>query len=365
MKRICHITTVHTRYDVRIFHKECKSLSKYYKVYLIVADGLGDEVKEEINIIDIGLRQSSRLKRARVDSAKALKKAKELDCDLYHFHDFELIKTGVKLKKKGKKVIYDAHEDLPRQIYGKPYLKEFLKPVISKIIEWQENKASKKFSYICTATPYIRNRFLNINKNTIDINNYPIIGELLKNTGKKSNNFCYTGGITSVRGIINIVKAMKDIESLLILAGPSGKSSYMSEMKNLDEWKKVNYLGLVDRTELGEIMSSSLAGIVTFLPFPNHVNAQPNKIFEYMSAGIPIIASNFQLWKDIIEKNNCGICVNPENSKEISKAMQYMKDNLEKVKQMGKNGQKMIKEKYNWNIEEKKLFNVYKKVLND
>jgi len=363
MKKICHITTVHPRNDVRIFHKECKSLSKYYEVYLIVADGKGDEEKDDVKIIDIGLRQNSRIKRARIDSKKALRKAIELNCELYHFHDFELIKVGVKLKRVAKKVIYDVHEDLPRQIYGKPYIKNFLKPVVSKLIEWQENKASEKFDYICTATPYIRDRFSEININTTDINNFPIIGELAKITIQKENKFCYTGGITLIRGIINIVKAMKNVNSKLVLAGPVGKSSYMSEMEGLDEWKKVNYLGLVDRIELGKTMSSSIAGIVTFLPYPNHINAQPNKIFEYMSAGIPIIASNFKLWKDIIEKNNCGICVNPEKPEEIADAMQYMSDNPLEVKQMGENGQKMVQEKYNWNKENEKLIQIYKNIL--
>ncbi len=174
MNKICHITTVHPRYDVRIFHKECKSLSKYYEVYLIVADGLGDDEKDNVNIIDIGLRQTSRLKRAIIDSEKAFKKALDLNCDLYHFHDPELVKIGVKLRKKGKKVIYDTHEDLPRQILGKPYLNKFIKPVLSKLIERQENKAAKQFDYICCATPYIRDRFKKINKNTVDINNFPI-----------------------------------------------------------------------------------------------------------------------------------------------------------------------------------------------
>ncbi len=364
MKKICHISTVHPRFDVRIFHKECKSLSKIYNVNLIVADGLGNEEKDNIKIFDIGLRQTSRIKRAKIDSAKALKKALELDCDLYHFHDPELIKIGEKLKKAGKKVIYDTHEDLPRQIYGKPYIKPYLKPLIAKAIEWQENKAAKKFDYICAATPFIRDRFKKINPNTIDINNYPILGELYNATSNKTNTFCYTGGITEERGIINLVKALKDINTKLILAGPVNNKSYLNEMKKLKEWNKVDFLGLVDRNEVRNIMSKSIAGLVTFLAMPNHINAQPNKIFEYMSSCIPVIGSNFDLWKSIIEDNNCGLCVTPDKPEEITKAMKYLQNNPDIAKQMGKNGQKAVLEKYNWNIEEQKLFNVYNEILN-
>ena len=152
MQKVCHITTVHSRYDTRIFLKECSSLTKLYKVFLIVADGLGDEVKNNVHIYDIVWSQSSRLKRARIDSRKAFKKAFKLNCDLYHFHDPELIKIGVKLKNLNYNVIYDVHEDLPKQIYGKHYLKNWMKPAVSNFIKYQEDNAAKKFDYVITAT---------------------------------------------------------------------------------------------------------------------------------------------------------------------------------------------------------------------
>ena len=359
IKNICHITTVHPRNDIRIFHKQCKSLSKNYNVKLIVADGKGNATVDNIMIIDLGLRQQSRIKRARIDSKKALTKALELNCDVYHFHDPELIKIGVQLKKAGKKVIYDTHEDLPRQILSKPYINKYIKPLLSRFIEWQENKAAKQFDYICSATPFIRDRFQKINKNTVDINNYPIIGELQSSNVKKENCFCYTGGITEERGIINIVKAIDKLDTKIILAGSVDSENYLKKMETLPEWKKIDFLGLVERKEVAEIMSKSIAGIVTFLPMPNHINAQPNKIFEYMSSGIPVIGSNFNLWKEIIEENNCGICVDPTKPSEISKALLKLKNNPNIVTEMGKNGQKAVLEKYNWKVEEGKLFRVY------
>lgn len=358
-KDICHITTVHPRNDIRIFHKECKSLSKKYNVSLIVADGKGDENIDGINIIDIGLRQNSRLKRARIDSVKALRKALSLDCSLYHIHDPELTKMGVKLKERGKKVIYDTHEDLPRQIAGKPYISSYLKPIVARLVEWQENGAAKKFDYICSATPFIRDRFLKINSNTIDINNYPILGELYTPDIKKEDVFCYTGGITEERGIINIVMALKNSNLKVVLAGPVDNDNYLKRMAHLPEWENVDFRGLVDRKEVGRIMSSSIAGLVLFLPFPNHINAQPNKIFEYMSAGVPVIGSNFALWKSIIVDNNCGLCVNPEKPEEIAEAMNYLKDNPKIAQEMGENGKRTVLDVYNWANEEKKIFKVY------
>jgi glycosyltransferase involved in cell wall biosynthesis len=102
-----------------------------------------------------------------------------------------------------------------------------------------------------------------------------------------------------------------------------------------------------------------MAGIVTFLPVPNHINAQPNKLFEYMSSSLPVIASHYPLWKGIVEKYDCGICVDPENSKEIAEAINYILANPLNANRMGINGRKAIKEVFNWEQEEQKLAELY------
>ena len=110
MVTITHLTSAHPRYDTRIFFKECISLAKNYKVNLIVADGLGDEEKNTVYIYDVG-KVEGRLNRIFKTTKKVLQRAIELDSDVYHLHDPELIPIGLKLKKMGKKVIFDAHED--------------------------------------------------------------------------------------------------------------------------------------------------------------------------------------------------------------------------------------------------------------
>jgi len=106
-----------------------------------------------------------------------------------------------------------------------------------------------------------------------------------------------------------------------------------------------------------------MAGLVLYHPVPNHTDAQPNKLFEYMSAGIPVISSNFPLWKEIVEGHQCGICVDPLKPDEIAKAIQWILDNPEKAKKMGENGRRAVEEKYNHTVEEKKLLTLYKLLL--
>ena len=367
MKKICHITTVHSRFDTRIFLKECISLSKLFEVHLIVADGLGSEVKNKVHVQDIGLRSSSRLKRAAYDSFKAYNRAKELDCELYHFHDPELIPIGLKLKKLGKKVIFDAHEDLPKQILSKPYLNKFLLLVLSKIISFYEYYSCSRFDYIIAATPFIKTKFLKINSNSEVINNFPILGELSNDVkwSDKENIISFVGGITKIRGIKELLEAIKisEFNFKLNLIGEFYPKKFKEELGGLLKDEKVNLLGYLNRNEVASCLKKSKIGIVTFLPSPNHIDSQPNKMFEYMSSGIPVIGSNFPLWKTIIDGNNCGLTVDPKNQQEICNSIEDLLSKDKLAEEMGLNGKKAVKEIYNWGIEERKLLTIYKEIF--
>ena len=363
--KICHLSSAHKRDDIRIFRKQCLSLSKAgFNTSLIIADNLGDKIVENIQIFDVG-KELSRSKRMLKTPKKIYKKALEIDAELYHFHDPELLFTGLKLLKKGKKVIFDAHEDLPRQIIGKPYLNKAIKPLLSFFIEKFENFAAKKFTHILTATPTIRDRFLKLNNNTTDINNFPLLNELHSEgkTINKKNQICYVGGITKIRGLKQVIDSLEYTDVKLKIAGAFQNETFKNQVKQSKGWEKVEELGLLSRQDVKNLLAESKAGIVTFLPVPNHIDAQPNKIFEYMSANLPIIGSNFDLWKQIIEVNNCGLCVNPENPKKIAEAINTIVNDDKLIHSMGENGRKAVEKKYNWQNEEIKLLNIYKKIL--
>ncbi|PCI48055.1 MAG: glycosyl transferase [Alphaproteobacteria bacterium] len=364
-KKICHMTSVHGRYDIRIFHKECKSLSKAgYEVHLIVADGKGDEVIDHITIHDVG-KSKNRFVRMWKTTKRVLNKARKVNADLYHFHDPELLVVGLLLKGENKHVIYDVHEDLPRDILAKEWIHPWLRKLISKLVEAFENFAAKKFSAIVVVVNSIKERFDKMSTSSVIINNFPILDEFKEiNAWKdRKNEICFVGGISKARGIFPLVRSLDGSDYTLNLAGRYSSKGLREELRKTPGWKNVNEKGYLDRLSVKKILDRSKVGIVHVFPSLNSIAPQPNKLFEYMAAGIPAIVAKVPHWKNIVEKNNCGICVNIENPEEIAKAVGYLLGNQKEAEIMGLNGRKAVEEIYNWSKEEKKLISLYESLL--
>jgi glycosyltransferase involved in cell wall biosynthesis len=368
VKKIAHLTSVHPRDDVRVFLKECRTLAEHgFAVSLVVADGKGNEVKAGVSIVDVGKSVGGRLSRMTSTTRRILTRALELNADLYHLHDPELLPLAAKLKKSGKKVIFDSHEDFPADILGKPYLHPVVRQVVSRLFAVYEKRACKRLDFIVAATPTIRDKFKRLGFLSIDINNYPLVEELSEQVewiGHRGA-VCYIGAMTSLRGLPELVDAMAHVESgvQLLLAGKFSDDVTSTRCRQSPGWGRVNELGFVGREEVRSVMQSAYAGVVTFLSAPNHVDSQPNKMFEYMSAGIPVIASNFPLWRELIENGQCGICVDPSQPEEIAAAINYLHANQDEAQRMGHRGRKAVLERYNWSVEQPKLFSLYRDLL--
>ncbi|MFZ9848364.1 MAG: glycosyltransferase family 4 protein [Flavobacteriales bacterium] len=361
--KVCHFTSAHKSGDVRIFLKECVSLAAAGHSVTLVAANCATEVLQGVNVVGVEVPVSGRFTRMSKAAKIVFKKVLTIDADVYHFHDPEMLRFALKLKKKGKKVVYDVHEDVPRQILGKYWINKYLRKAISVSFEAFENYVAKRVDFVVAATPFIRDRFLKINKNCIDVCNYPILDDHVFDVDwkNKGNEICYVGGITKVRGIVELLNSLEGTSVQLNLAGDFSPLELKSELESLAGWKNVNNIGFVGRTEIYGIFSSSKIGVVTLHPIVNYLDSLPIKMFEYMMAGIPVIASDFPLWKQIIEEYNCGICVDPQNPNEIRKAILSLLSNDELAEKMGQNGKKVVFEKFNWKVEENKLLNLYKR----
>ena len=369
MTKVCHITTVHEPFDTRIFHKEARSLVRAGYDVTLIAPHEKDEIIDGVKIIALS-KPKNRFSRILFTTKEAYRKALEEKADIYHFHDSELLGCGVKLKKKtGAKIIYDSHEDTSKQIISKTWIPKIFRKTISRGFNYYEKRKAKKFDFIIVVTSEIKKSFFGVGIENIEvIENYPIIDYFLKikeSTNKKmigeKIRLIYSGGIVRVRAIKEIIESLSLVEKnvKLILVGKFQDKGLEEELRKMATWEKVDFKGWLSQKENYQLMEEADIGLACFYPEPNHLKSIPNKLFEYMSAGIPIIVSDFPLWRNIIEKENCGLSVDPKNPKEIARAINYLAENPQKATQMGENGKRAVLEKYNWERESRKLFEIY------
>lgn len=361
--KIAHLTSAHPRHDIRIFVKECSTLARAgHAVTLVVADGNGDEILNGVHIHDVGAKTGGRLQRMTATVDKVYRAALALKPDLVHFHDPELLLAARKLKNHGIRVVYDVHEDLPRQILAKHWIPAVLRPLLSRAFEMLENRAARRFDAVVTSTPHIRERFAPLNPHTIDVCNYPIIEELVRDTpwDSRRNEVCYLGGISRIRGIGTIVDALPQVTARLNLAGIWSETGLRRELEARPGWSRVNDLGVLDRSGVADVLARSKVGLVTLFPTPNYVDALPIKLFEYMAAGMPVVASDFPLWRGIVEDAGCGVLVDPEDPDAIAAALNRLLADDERAAAMGASGQQTVKAKYSWTVEGDKLAALYR-----
>ncbi|MGB4182188.1 MAG: glycosyltransferase, partial [Dethiobacteria bacterium] len=217
--------------------------------------------------------------------------------------------------------------------------------------------------------PKIAERFPS--KKTVVVQNFPVLGELSIDHPiaylERPPIVTYMGGITRVRGINEIVRAMgmlpNDMKVKLILAGSFDPLQLKDEVSRQHGWEKVEYCGWQSRERLKSILSKTRVGLVVLHPVTNYLESYPVKLFEYMSAGIPVVASDFPLWREIVEGVGCGLLVDPLNPEEIAKAILWLFQHQAEARAMGERGQKAINERYNWAIESKKLLQAYRELM--
>ncbi len=365
--KITHLTTVHNVLDVRIFHKQCISLANRGHQVTLIAPTESDSIVDGIQIISIP-KSTSRLQRIFISTVVIYKKAMTSKAKIYHFHDPDLILVGMLLRLKGAKVIYDVHEDYPRQMMTKEWISIRLRRPVSlltELVEWFSSRLF--FSAITPATPKIASRFP-ASKVAI-IRNYPKLDELTNPYETPWSNrklqVAYMGGIDIERGNIENLLALDLLDNpsvRMIMAGPFSSKSLEQECRSLKGWQQVDYHPWLSREKLMEELANSIAGLVVLHPTRAYLDSLPIKMFEYMLAGIPVVASDFSLWREILNENDCGILVDPLNPQETADAIQWIVEHPEQAEQMGKNGRKAVEEKYNWAQEEKKLFELYERL---
>ncbi|HTC61835.1 MAG TPA: glycosyltransferase family 4 protein [Candidatus Saccharimonadales bacterium] len=371
--KVVHMTSVHTAVDIRIFQKECRSLARAGFQVTSIGSHSSDTVIDHVSIKSVK-RDQARLTRMTRTVWRVYREAMKQSGDVYHFHDPELIPIGLLLRANGKHVIYDLHEDYPKDILSKSYLPLWTRIPIAWMMKQLENVSCRHFSAVVTVTPSIADRFRSVNKRTVVVHNFPSTKDLVTSRSVQSwdsrrQSVAYVGGIMGVRSIYEMVEAMSLIPSsfraTLELAGPhpDGEPT-VAELSRKPGWERVYHHGFINQLSTFDILHNVRAGLVLFHPIPNHMEAMPQKIFEYMGAGLPVIASDFPLWRRIIGDSGSGIFVDPKDPRAIAQAIEYILSHPTEAEEMGRRGREAVLKHYNWDVQAERLVKLYSEIVN-
>lgn len=375
--KVCHLASKHKMNDMRIFEKECKSLAKAgFDVTLI---GFGDTAKTEVidgvRCISLFCPIKNNLELLRKRNKMSLETALEVDADIYHLHEPELLPVGMKLKRKGKIVIFDSHEyygwQLRDNIHKIKVIKvpAFLMKVFGNLYMHYEKHVCMKIDgvvQVCTmnGVDYFDHRC----QKTLFIRNLPSFSDYTRKTPidySQGPAVAMIGGITKERGITQLVEAAHHAKAKLLLAGAFSPKTYETELKESPAYACVDYKGFLDKKGMVALLEEANIGASTLLNVGQYdkIDTLPTKVYDYMSMQLPVVISNTDFAQKMNEKYHFAICIDPEKPEDIADAIKWLKEHPEQAVEMGNNGRKAIEEEFNWEKESEKLVDFYKNLL--
>jgi len=366
--RIAHLCILHRPLDARVFCKQCRTLAAAgHDVHLIVPDPPARRL-DGVSFHAVG-RPSPRASSVLASLTQALRLAIRLRADVYHVHEAVLIPVAVALKLAGARVVYDVHEDAAgdAKSVGTNLNSPLLGAALYVLWSAMWTVARGAFDAYVSATGAIARKYPA--GRTIVVRNYPVPDEFDGDGPPftdRPNRIIHVGGMTAVRGIGEMVQAVgrldEALDARLVLVGGFSPVSLEAQVRRMPGSGRVEIIDWQDRAGMIRQMRRARVGVVLFHPDPNHVEALPNKLFEYMAAGLPVVASDFPLWRRIVGAADCGILVDPLKPDDIAEAIGYLLSRPAEAEGMGRRGQAAVRDRYHWSGEGAKLIDLYRRL---
>ena len=370
LPNVVHATVVHPRYDIRVLFKECASLARagIGTISLFVADGKGDETWNGVQIHDVGKPGFGRIGRAIGGSVRMWKALRRARPNLVQIHNPELLPLALLLRATGTAVIFDMHENLPQQILTKDWVNPLARPLISRLARWGQLLTCRHIPTIFAETSYAKD--FPSAKEGIVVLNYPMLDVLSGITRTKRRRFTigYIGGLSLQRGALTmlaVISRLRDqgVEVDGVFVGPvSDEPAVVRALEDGISNGWITATGHLKSREGWERMAECHVGMAVLRPSPNYLESYPTKMFEYMALGIPVIVSDFPLWRAVVDDARCGILVDPTDVGAVAAAVRWIHDNPIDANRMGLRGRDAVV-RYSWDSEFAKLRSLYERIL--
>lgn len=366
--KVCHVISGYFRNDARNFQRQARSLKRAgYDVCFVTNDGEPDGVLEGIPFISCR-RHYPRWKALLAARRQFLPELTRVDADVYQLHSPELLPLTRPLQRLGKAVVYDAHEDLPRHVLEKEWLPGFVRRPISFATEHYMRSVLKRADAVVTPHSHVVDHLQRtVGKGTL-VANFPIVKDLPETTAAqfaaRPSALCYSGTVYVHSNQESTLDALAAFPDMRYRVAGYFDESHRLRLQQRPGGQQMDYLGRVSQEELRVLYTSCIAGLSIIDYKLNQGGTRGsyavNKLFEYMEAGLPVICTDYTLWRDIIDRYHCGVYVTPGSVEELRSAIQYIASDRGRAYEMGQNGRRAVLTEFNWSSEEQKYLDVFK-----
>lgn len=308
-------------------------------------------------VIEALPKRQGRLRRMTLGPVDAWRALRRIQPEMIHVHDPELIPLAILWKLSNQRpAVFDAHEDLAKQVAGKTYIPLRLRPMVARFTRLIERAADRFLSGVVAATPSIAQNFRHAP--VVLVQNFPWTRDFPEPVDDRTGQpltFCYVGGVSKERGGLEMVSLVGDSPASprLIVAGAI-TPDVLRAIK-ADKTGRIDYRGILRAGDIPDLIRESTAGLVLLHPMPNYLESQPTKIFEYMAAGKPYIASDFAAWRNLLGKYDCGYFVDPFDRDALVEIVEQIAANPAEAREKGMRGRRALVEHFTFETESQRL----------
>jgi glycosyltransferase involved in cell wall biosynthesis len=366
------LTSVHPPLDTRVFHREAKAARDMGARVTLIAPGAPDHPVDGIAFQSLPSwgGRAGRPFRWPVLWWKAWR----LKADVYHFHDPELLPWGLLLHWVTRKpVIYDSHEYLREDISTKHWIPRQIRGPLSRFADWFEKRVAKRLSAVVTVTEDMGERFRAFQPRVAVVRNLPpASARPTADEGERKPDVVYAGLLNAARGLDILYETARVVHE----AHPETRFRMIGNVewhevdpalqeKTAGEWQAVgvDFVGTVPFEEVAPLLARGSIGWLPRSPHDlNNLLAWPNKLVEYMAAGLPIVASDLPTQAAVIAEAGCGVVVDAISPAAHAAAINELLDNPERARALGSAGREASETKFTWEAEAQKLQALYREL---
>lgn len=364
-KRVIHVTTSHSAPDVRIFERECRSLAAtgLYEVYLAAAGTIPTDAG--VTLVPLAPSPSSRGRRFASALGKSWALAHVVAADLWHFHDLELLPIAIKLARSGHGVIWDAHEDYSSQfgdLEGKAWVPKPARGIVRAGTQEMLRQVDKRASAIVAATETIASRYSN--PKTVVVGNEARLGDFAACEPQfESRRLLFTGSVAQPHLFDEVVDAVCSIPDASLAVAGRDPDPVLWNRAVTKLGPRVRHLGWLDRRGLAQEISNSALGLVTYSDIPAAANNSSNKVFEFLAAGLPILASPTMANRRLVGEGAGGFVADAFTAEGLAAAMASALADESRWSEVSRRGREFAAHSGSWTVSEAKLLALYAELL--